>query len=335
MHTLNTLSRRGLHRVAFAALLGSALGTGAQPARAQAWPEKPVRLVVPAPAGSGLDQVARILSERLTPALGQQVIVDNKPGAAGIIGAADVLKSPRDGSTFMVMINGFASEIPHAVKMPFDPMATFRPLVQLANYGLVLTTHPQVPGNDLAGFIAYAKANKGKINYASYSAGTVSHTLGLELNKLAGLDMVHVPYKGSPPALQDLMGGQVQAMFDASSNVQPFAKAGRLKVLATTAPQRLPSFPDVPTFAELGYKDLTETAWAGLWSAADVPAPIQQKMREATLKVLQDPKVREVFVSQMGWGLGSGATPEELVTSLRAASDRQAAMLKSIGFKPD
>lgn len=335
MKDFNQHGRRWFQRAALATALGSTLGLLAHPAQAQTWPDKPIRLVVPAPAGSGLDQVSRILSERLTPMLGQQVIVENKPGAAGIIGAGEVLKSPRDGSTFMVMINGFASEIPHVVKMPFDPLVTFRPLVQLASYGLVLAANPQVPGNDLAGFIAYAKANKGKINFASYTAGTVSHTLGLELNKLAGLDMVHVPYKGSPPALQDLMGGQVQVMFDASSNVQPFSKAGRLKVLATTAPQRLATFPDVPTFAELGYKDLTETASAVLWSATDVPAPIQAKMREATLKVLQEPKVREVFTTTMGWGMGSGATPDEMVASLRTASDRQAAMLKAIGFKPD
>lgn len=334
MKTLALGGRRRFHRLALAAAFGTALGLGTQASVAQTWPDKPIRLVVPSPAGSGLDVVARLMAERLTPALGQQVIVDNKPGAAGIIGGADVLKSPRDGSTFMVMINGFASEIPHVVKMPFDPLTSFRPLVQLANYALVLTTNPQVPGSDLGGFIAYVKANKGKVSFASYSAGTVSHTLGLELNKLAGLDMLHVPYKGSPPALQDLMGGQVQVMFDASSNVMPHAKAGKLRVLATTAPQRLATFPDVPTFAELGYKDLTEVAWAGLWSASDVPAPIQQRMREATLKVLQDPKMREAFAT-LGWSMGSGATPEDMQASLRGASERQAAMLKAIGFKPD
>jgi len=309
-----------------------ALGVCALPSVAQQWPEKSIRLVVPAPGGSGLDVVARMLAEQLRPALGQSVIVDNKPGAAGIIGAGDVLKSPRDGYTFMIMINGFASEIPHIVKMPFDPLTNFHPLVQLANYGLVLAINPQVPANDLAGFISYVKANKGKVNFASYTAGTVSHTLGLELNKLAGLDMLHVAYKGSPPALVDLMGGQVQAMFDASSNVMPHAKGGKLKVLAATTPQRLPTFPDVPTFAELGYKDLTETAWAGLWSAADVPAPIQQKMREATLKALQEPKMRDQFTA-LGWSAGSGATSDELTASLKTASAKQAAMLKSIDFK--
>lgn len=324
----NSITRRKIFGMA-AAL---ALGASALPSVAQTWPDKSIRLVVPAPGGSGLDVAARMLAEQLRPALGQPVIVDNKPGGAGIIGAADVLKSPRDGYTFMIMINGFVSEIPHIVKMPFDPLTSFRPLVQLANYGLVLATNPQVPANDLAGFIAYVKANKGKVSFASYSAGTVSHTLGLELNKLAGLDMVHVAYKGSPPALVDLMGGQVQAMFDASSNVMPHAKGGKLKVLAATTPQRLQTFPDVPTFTELGYKDLTETAWAGLWSAADVPAPIQQKMRDATLKALQEPKMREQFTS-MGWGTGSGSTPEELTSGLKAASAKQAAMLKAIDFK--
>lgn len=324
----NNFTRRHIFGLATALTLGVC----ALPSIAQTWPDKTIRLVVPAPGGSGLDVAARMLAEQLRPTLGQSVIVDNKPGAAGIIGAGEVLKSPRDGYTFMIMINGFASEIPHIVKMPFDPLTSFRPLVQLANYGLVLATNPQVPANDLAGFIAYVKANKGKVSFASYSAGTVSHTLGLGLNKLAGLDMLHVAYKGSPPALVDLMGGQVQAMFDASSNVMPHAKGGKLKVLAATTPQRLPTFPDVPTFAELGYKDLTETAWAGLWSAADVPAPIQQKMREATLKALQEPKMREQFTT-MGWGAGSNVTSEELIASLKTASAKQAAMLKSIDFK--
>jgi len=326
--------RRHLHRLACAAAAAGLLVLSGQ-VRAQTWPDKPIRLIVPAPPGGGVDYAARALGERLAAQLGQQVIIDNKPGAAGIIGSADLLKSPRDGSTFMVTINGLASEIPHAVKMPFDPLVALRPVAELARYGLVLAANPQVPANDLAGFIAYAKAQKGKISFASYSAGTASHTLGLELNKLAGLDMLHVPYKGSPPALQDLMGGQVQVMFDASSNVAPHAKTGRLKVYATTAPQRLASMPDVPTFAELGYKDLTEVSWVGLWTTPDIPAAIQQKLREATLKALQDPKLREAFTTTMGWSPGSGATPDELLASLRTASDRQAAMLKAIGFKPD
>lgn len=331
MNATPNLARRLWPRAALALALSVGLGG----AVAQTWPDKPIRLIVPAPAGGGVDYAARALGERLTAQLGQQVIIDNKPGGAGIIGTADLLKSPRDGTTFMVTINGIASEIPHVVKMPFDPLTALRPVAELARFGLVLAAHPQVPANNLAEFITYARANKGKLNFASYTAGTVSHTLGLELNKLAGLDMLHVPYKGSPPALQDLMGGQVQVMFDASSNVAPHAKAGKLKVYATTAPQRLPSFPDTPTFTELGYKDLTEISWVGLWTTPDMPAAIQSKLREATLKALQDPKLREAFTTTMGWSMGSGATPDELQASLRAASARQAGLLQSIGFKAE
>ena len=302
---------------------------------AQSWPEKPIRLIVPAPAGGGQDAAARALGERLTTILGQPIIIDNKAGAAGIIGAAELLKSPRDGSTFLMHLNSIASEIPHVVKMPFDPMTSLRPLAEIARFSLVLAANAQVPANDLAGFVAYTKANKGKINFASYSAGTVSHTLGLGLNKYAGLDMQHVPYKGSPPALVDLVGGQVQAMFDVSSNVLPFAKAGKLKVYAATSAQRLPSLPDVPTFAELGYKELTEIGWVGIWTTPDVPAPIQNKMREAILKALQEPKLRELFTGNFGWTMGSVASPEELKSSLQAGFERQAATLKAIGFKPE
>lgn len=323
-------NRRAFHGLA--AVL--ALACSAMPSVAQTFPDKPIRLVVGAPAGGGVDLAARVLAERLTPLLGQQVIVDNKPGAAGLIGAADLLKSPRDGSTFMVQINGLVSEIPHAIKTPFDPMKVLRPVAELSRLGLVMATNMQVPANTVPEFIAYAKANKGKVNFASYSSGTLSHTLGLGFNKLAGLDMEHIAYKGSPPALQDLIGGQVQASFDAAGNVEPFVKSGRLKVLATTAPQRLPMFPDVPTFAELGYKELTEVIWIGLWTTPDMPAAIQQKMREATLKALQDPKLRESY-AKMGWAIGTNATPDELMASLRVASDKQAAALKAIGYKPE
>lgn len=328
MHTPQNRSRR-LFRAVLATLAFSAGAAGAQ-----TWPDKPIRLVVGAPPGGGVDFAARALAERLSPLLGQQVIVDNKPGGAGLIGAADLLKSPRDGATFMVQLNAIASEIPHAIKVPFDPMKSLRPLAELSRFGLVMAAHPQVPANTLPEFVKYAKANMGKVNYASYSAGTLSHTLGLELNKLAGLDMVHIAYKGSPPALQDLMGGQVQVSFDAASNVEPHAKSGRLKVYATTAPQRLPSLPDVPTFAELGYKDLTEVAWVGLWTTPDLPVAIQQKMREATLKALQEPKLREAYTRQ-GWVIGGNASPDELMASLKAASDKQAATLQAIGFKPE
>ncbi|MBD8049605.1 Bug family tripartite tricarboxylate transporter substrate binding protein [Limnohabitans radicicola] len=310
----------------------SALLMAGWPVQAQNYPDKPVRIVVGGPAGGAADVTARLLAEKMSPILGQPILVDNKPGAGGLLGIQELLKSPRDGYTLMVNISGVVSEVPHAIKVPFDPFKVLQPQVEMARGGLVLVTNTQTGAQNLDGFIKYVKANKDKISFASYSAGTVSHTLGLELNKVAGLDMVHVGYKGSPPALQDLIGGSVQAMFDGSGNVLPHVRSGKLKALAVTSPQRMSLFPDVPTFTELGYKDLTEIVSLMLFSTPDVPAPVQAKVREAAMKALQDPKLRETF-NNLGLAMGTAATPDELMAGLRAASDKQGAMLKSVGFK--
>lgn len=300
--------------------------------QAQNYPEKTVRIVVGAPPGGASDVTARLLAEKMSPLLGQTVIIDNKPGAGGLLGIQELLKSPRDGYTLMVNISGVVSEVPHAIKIPFDPLKTLMPVAEMARGGLVLVTNTQTGAQDLDGFIKYVKANKGKTSFASYSAGTVSHTLGLELNKAAGLDMVHAGYKGSPPALQDLIGGSVQSLFDGAGNVLPHVKSGKLKALAVTSPQRMSLFPDAPTFAELGYKDLTEIVSIMLFTTPDMPAPIQAKVRDAAMKALQDVKLRETFTT-MGMAMGTSATPEELLAGLRSASDKQAARLKAIGFK--
>jgi tripartite-type tricarboxylate transporter receptor subunit TctC len=301
-------------------------------AQAQNYPDKTVRIVVGAPAGGAADVTARMLAEKMSPLLGQTVIIDNKPGAGGLLGIQELLKSPRDGYTLMVNISGVVSEVPHAIKVPFDPLKVLMPVAEMARGGLVLVTNTQTGAQDLDGFIKYVKANKGKTSFASYSAGTVSHTLGLELNKAAGLDMVHAGYKGSPPALQDLIGGSVQSLFDGAGNVLPHVKSGKLKALAVSSPLRMSLFPDAPTFAELGYKDLTEIVSIMLFTTPDVPAPIQAKVRDAAMKALQDTKLRETFTT-MGMAMGTSATPEELLVGLRSASDKQAARLKAIGFK--
>lgn len=323
-----TFNRRSLTLTALAcALLPMAL-----PAQAQGYPDRPIRLVVGGPAGGTVDISARLLAERLTTLLGQPVMVENKAGAGGLLGTQELLKSPRDGYTFMVNLSGVVSEVPHVVKVPFDSLKMLRPLVEIGRGGLVMATNTQTGASDLKSFVAYAGANKGKVNYGSYSPGTVSHTLGLEFNKLASVDMVHVGYRGSPPALQDLMGGAVQAVFDGAGNVAPHIKAGKLKALATTAPERLALLPDVPTFAELGYKDMTEVVWIGLWTTPDMPAAIQDKVRAASLKALQDDKLRE-SLANIGMAAGTGTTPEQMHASLVTASGKQAATLQAIGFK--
>ena len=325
------LSRRTLQQAVLAAIVSLAAG---QAVAQGTYPDKPIRIVVGAPAGGSSDVLARVLGEGLAQQLGQPVIVDNKPGGSGVFGLQELLRSPRDGHTLLVGPNGLVSEMPHVVKMPVDPLKELRPVAELARTGLVLVGNPQLPARDVKSLVAYVKANPGKVSFASYSPGSVSHTLGLELNKLGGLDMVHVGYRGSPPALNDVMGGSVGVMFDGPATSIPLIRAGRLKAFATTAPQRLPALPDVPTLAELGHADLTEVVWMGLWAAPDVPAPVQTRLREATLRVLQQPKVRELFAS-LGLDAGSGASADELQRSLRVSFEKQGATLKAVGFKPE
>jgi tripartite-type tricarboxylate transporter receptor subunit TctC len=323
-----------LRRALLAAFAATATLVAAPTAFAQAYPTKPIRLVVVAPAGGTSDIVARTLADGLTPLLGQTVIVDNKPGGLGAIGAQELLSAPHDGYTFLIGPNGLVSEIPHIAKPRFDPFKDIKPLAELSRAGLVLVGNASVPASNLKELIAYVKANPGKISHASYSTGTLSHIMGVEFNKLAGLDMTHVGYKGSPPALQDVMGGHVALMFDGPPTSVPMIKVGKLKAFAVSSPKRLSTLPDVPTFTELGFPQIDDFAWVGLWTTPGVPADVLAKVRDATLKVLQTPKLIDRFREQ-GQEVGQPLTPEQMSQSLRVASDKHGAHLKAIGFKPD
>ena len=250
------------------AALAACLCAAATLAAAQTWPDKPIRIVVPAPPGGSMDVIARILADAMQPGLGQPMIVDNKPGGLGMLGVNEMLGAPRDGYTVMVHLNGVVSEIPHLTKPRFDPFKDIKPIAELARSGLLFVGGPQLQAKTLKEVISYVKANPGKVSVASYSAGTVSHTLGVELNALAGLDMQHVGYKGAPPALQDVMGGHVPLMFDGPATSVPMVKAGKVKAFAVTSAERMPALPDVPTFAEQGFPAMTQVIWVGLWVAA-------------------------------------------------------------------
>jgi tripartite-type tricarboxylate transporter receptor subunit TctC len=320
-------------RAALGALTGAALLAAAPAAFAQAWPTKPVRILIGAPPGGTADIVARLLTDGLQKEWGQPVIVDAKPGAAGMIAMQDFLSQPADGHTLLVSVNALVTEIPHVIKLRFDPFKDVKPLADLARSGLVFVANPALPVKNVAEVVAYAKAHPGKLAYASYSAGTISHTLGLELNKAAGIDLNHVPYKGSPPALQDLAGGHVQLMFDGPATSIPMIKGGKIKALAVSGPKRNPALPELPTFAEQGFPMLDEVAWMGLWIKPEVPAEVQAKIRQSTLKVMSQPAV-QARLAELGNDVGSGATPEDLARSLRAASDKQGATLRALGIKP-
>jgi len=319
-----------------ATLVGGALMLSIPLALAQApkWPEKIVRIVAAGPAGGSADIVARLLADQLGKQIGQTVIVEAKPGAGGMIAVNELSMAPRDGQTLLVGVNSLVSEIPHIVRPAANMAAEIKPLAELARGGLVMVGNLSLPAKTLPELIGYVKSHPDKVNFASYTAGTLSHVMGLQLNQAAGIDMAHVGYKGSTPALQDLMGGHVQLMFDGMATSIPLLKGGKIKAFAVSTPTRSPLLPAVPTFAELGYPQLEAVAWMGLWVKPDLPAALQAQIRDATLKALAQPAVRE-RLQEVGFEVGQPRTPQELSASLKADHERIGAVLKSIGFKPE
>jgi tripartite-type tricarboxylate transporter receptor subunit TctC len=313
----------------------AALTLAAPLAHAQAkWPEKTVRIVAAGPAGGSADIVARLLADQLSKQIGQTVIVEPKPGAGGVLAVNELSLAPRDGHTLLLGVNSLVSEIPHIVKLQINMANEIKPLAEVARGGLVMVGNPSLPAKTLPEVISYVKANPGKVNFASYTAGTLSHVMGLQLNKAAGIDMTHVGYKGSTPALQDVMGGHVQLMFDGMATSMPLIKGGKVKAFAVSAPKRSPLLPDVPTFTELGYPQLEAVGWMGLWVKPDMPAALQAQIRDAALKALAQPAARE-RLQEIGFEVGQPRTPEELSASLKVDYERVGAVLKSIGFKPE
>lgn len=297
---------------------------------------QPLRMILGVPPGSSTDVVARILGNSLSTVLGQPVIIDNKPGGSGSIATSAFLATPRDGQTWLMAVNGFFSEAPHTVKTKFDGLKETKPLLEIGGGGLVLVGNASLSPKNMRELVEWVRANKGKVFFASYSPGSLSHVLGLMLNKAEGLDMLHIGYKGSPPALQDVIGGQVQLMFDAPPSSLPHIHTGKLRAFAVTSSQRLAVLPDVPTMAELGYKDMTRTAWLGVWTTPDTPTDAQARLRAAMLQVLARPDVRQrlgelaIFVNTV-----NPATSEQLERKLASEFAAIGETLQSINYKPE
>ena len=315
-----------LRRTVCAAALAFAL-----PA-AMAWTDKPVRMLVPAPAGGTMDVVARIVADQLSADIGQPVVVENKPGAGGAIAVQAMLSAPPDGNTIMMTASNILTEIPHVMKTAFDPLKDVKPVTAIARATMVMVGAPNVPAKDLKGVIAWVKANPGKVSFASYSAGTSSQYAGMILNHKAGLDMQHVPFAGSPPALTQLMGGQVPLMFDGMATSKKMIEAGKIQVFGVAAKKRSPHLPNVPTLAEQGYPDLDFSNWVGIIVASGVQAPMVQKINAAVDKAAASPKVRDRLLGA-GFDLGGDETPEQMAQSLRADFERNAAIVKSFDIK--
>ena len=301
---------------------------------AQAYPTHSIRLVVPFPAGGTTDILARAAAQKLSESLGQAVVVDNRPGAAGNIGADLVAKSAPDGYTLLMGTVGTHAINPSLyAKMPYDHVKDFVPVVLVAGVPNVLAVYPAFPVNSVAELIALAKSKPGTINFASSGSGTSIHMSGELFKSMAGVDMTHVPYKGSAPALTDLMGGQVQIMFDNLPSALPLIKAGKLRAIAVTSLKRAPALPDVPTISESGLPGFEASSWFGVLAPAGTPSPIVAKINADVNKWLQSPEAREQLLAQ--GANAAGGTPEQFTAHIRAETEKWAKVVKASGAKAD
>ena len=275
--------------IARRALLGTAL---AVPALAQEWPSRPVRVVIPYPPGGPTDLIGRVVAQRAQRELGQPLVIENKPGASGTIGAAEVSRAAPDGQVFL-MNASIHVIIPHLNRnMPFDALADFTPVTNMAMVPLVALVTPSLPVRSLRELADHAKANPGKLSYGSSGIGAAQHLAGEMFKQIAGVDMTHVPYRGAGPAIQDLIAGNIQVMFDSVPAGAGAVREGLLRPLATTTPQRIAAYPDLPTTAEAGFPDLVISTWYGVWAPPRLPAAMADRMQRAVATAVRDSDVR-------------------------------------------
>ncbi|MBP7567948.1 MAG: tripartite tricarboxylate transporter substrate binding protein [Burkholderiaceae bacterium] len=315
-------------------LLALALCAGLVPAAmAQAWPSKPIKLVVNFPPGGAADQLARMVGQPLSEALGQPVVIENRGGAGGNIGGDAVAKSPADGYTLLMSSGGMVSINPYLyARMPFDPAKDIVPVASVARIAVYLVTKPDLPVNNVPEFVAHLKANPGKLSFGSPGNGSSPHLAAEMLKSMTGTFATHVPYRGGGPALQDLLGGQFDFWFDPGVGL-PHVRTGKLKLLAVGSPKRSPLFPDVPTLDEAGLKGFDADSYFGLYAPAGTPAEVITRVNTEVNKILANASIKERIVA-----LGGEAAPDTPAGfGARAATDsrRFGELIKSRGIKAE
>jgi tripartite-type tricarboxylate transporter receptor subunit TctC len=315
--------------LAFAAALAVCAG-----AWAQSYPAKPVRFIVPFPPGGSADILARAIGQKAGEGLGQSLVVENRPGAGTAIGAEALARSPADG--YAVMIGTVSS---HAInpalnpKLAYDPVKDFTPISLVASIPFAMIVHPSVPAKSVREFISLAKSKPASLNYSSAGNGTSNHLAGELLKSMAGIDIVHIPYKGSAPALNDLVAGQVSLMFDLVLTAAPHVKSGAVRGLAVTGAKRSSALPELPTVAESGVPGYEVSAWFGIFAPAGMPQPVVQRLNADFVKALQQPELRQRLASQGAEPLTS--TPDEFAAYLRSEIAKWAKVVKDSGMKVD
>jgi tripartite-type tricarboxylate transporter receptor subunit TctC len=315
------------------AAIAGALLPFAAGAQAPEWPSRPVRFIVPYPPGGPTDIMGRIVAQAVQGPLGQPFVVENRAGANGLIGSEQVARAAPDGTTFLVNASAHVI-VPHLTpNMPIDVLADFAPVTNIAAVPLWLVVNPALPVRSVADFIAYARANPGRISYASSSSGGATHLAGELFKQLTGTDMVHVPYRGSGPAVQDLIAGNVQAMFDSVPSSAASTRDGRLRALAVTTRHRIAAFPDLPTIAEAGVPGYEISTWYGIWAPARTPLAIINRLQQAVAAAARNPETRARFDA-----LGAepvADSPEDYTRFVRAEFDRWGKLVRDARIKMD
>ena len=300
----------------------------ALPVHAQNYPVRPVRMIVPFSPGGATDVPARILAQRLSEAFGHQIVIDNRPGAGGVLGAEAVAKAPPDGYTLLLTATTHVISASLYKKLPYDAIRDFAPIVLIGSGPNVLTVHPSLPAKNVRELIALAKARPGKIDYASSGNGSAQHLFGALFMSMADVRMMHIPYKGSAPATTDLIAGQVSVGFPGIALVLPHTKAGRLRALAVTSAERSKAMPDVPSIAEAGVPGYAATLWSGLLAPRGTPPEIVQKLYDEIAKILKQPEVESAYLAT-----GTDVTisnPEQFGRFVRAEYDKWAKVIKTV-----
>lgn len=322
---MKKIQRRQIAAVAMAI---AGLGLGGTAALAQGgYPAKTITMIVPAAAGGTTDLAARMAAQALAPVIGQSVVVDNKGGGNGSIAASLVKRAEADGYTLLMQYSGYHVISPHLTKARIWEQGDFQPVANVLSAPQIIVVRSELPVKTLAELVAYAKANPGKLNYASSGNGSLQHVTGAMLEQQAGIKMVHVPYKGTGPALQDLLGGQVDLTFGTAPPFMPHVQSGKLRVLAVTGTQRLPSLPDAPTTAEAGYAGVNATSWFAVFAPAATPRPVIDKLTADLKKVVENPAFKQKAQEQ-------GATadymnPQQLGAMVKTEWSNWAQVVKS------
>jgi tripartite-type tricarboxylate transporter receptor subunit TctC len=327
-------SRKLIYSLQAVLMLCALVLTGIHPVHAQSYPDKPVRIIVPFPAGGPTDLAARLIADKLTKSLGQPVIVDNRGGAAGMLGTTALAQSKGDGYTIGLIGNGLLTLTPFVRKdIPWDPLKDFMPITKAVDIPLVLVSNPSLPATTLKEFVSYAKANPGRLSYGSDGEASLTHLTYEMLKQAYGLHIVHIPYKGTAQLTNDLLGNSIQTSMSGIAGPLPFVKAGKLRALAVTSATRSSALPDVPTLIELGLKDFDVTTWFSVFAPAGTPAPVIAKLNEHITRALREPDVVEKLrVSGLE---AAPTTPAELDQIVRRYIAQWQKIIKSAHIKLD